>query len=363
MAKRSSYEGRRITVGLDLGDRWSVDCVLDEDGTVVDQVRTATTAASLERRFSRLPKARIALEVGTHSPWVSRLLKRLGHEVLVANARKLKLISDNSRKSDKVDAELLARLARFDPELLAAIEHRHEQSAADLAVIRARDVLVRARVQLINHVRGVVKSTGGGRLRVVSPEAFHRKAAEQAPEVLREALGPILASMQSLTEQISRLEERIQQLADTTYPETQVLRRVHSVGTLTALAFVLTLQDPARFRKSRAVGPYLGMVPSRSQSGRSDPQRRITKEGDRLLRRLLVQCAHLMIGPFGRDSDLRRFGLALAARGGKNAKKRAVVAVARKLAVLLHHLWTSGEVYQPLRHHRLTSPQPTTQLV
>jgi transposase len=117
---------------------------------------------------------------------------------------------------------------------------------------------------------------------------------------------------------------------------------------------LLTIQDPARFKKSRFAAAYLGLTPGKDQSGASDPQRHITKAGDPFVRRLLVQCAQLMLGPFGKDTDLRRWGLHLAERGGKNGKKRAVVAVARKLAVLLHRLLATGSTYQPIGH----SPRP-----
>jgi transposase len=126
------------------------------------------------------------------------------------------------------------------------------------------------------------------------------------------------------------------------------LRQVEGVGPLTALTFVLTLEDPYRFEKSRSVGAYLGLVPASDKSGDRDPQRRISKEGDEMLRKLLVGSAHYILGPFGGDSDLRRHGEKIASRGAKNAKKRAAVAVARKLAVLLHRLWVTGEVYDPL---------------
>lgn len=347
------------TIGLDLGDRTSHYCVLDGNGVVVEEGRVATTAESLRRRFGTGVKARIAMEVGTHSPWVSRLLKELGHEVLVANARKLRMIYDNRRKQDRVDAEMLARVARMDPKLLASIEHRPQEFAQGMAVVRSRDILVRARTQLINHVRGAVKSSGG-RVQKCSSKVFGRRALDQAPEGIRQALSPILVTIELLTEQIRDLDAKVDELSEKTYPETAVLRQVGGVGPLIGLVFVLTLQDPGRFAKSRAVGAYLGLVPARSQSGGSDPQLRITKEGDRFLRRLLVQAAHYILGAHGSDCDLRRFGLALAERGGKNAKKRAIVAVARKLAVLLHRLWKTGEVYQPLRQQAKVATAVTT---
>ncbi len=337
-----------ITIGLDVGDRWSEVCVLDAGGTVRSTRRVRTTAPALEQWFGAQPGSRVVLEVGTHSPWVSRLLTSLGHEVLVANAYQLRLIYASPRKSDRVDAETLARLGRLDPALLKPIRHRGAQAQADLAQLRARDCLVRARAQLINHVRGAVKSVGQ-RLPASSAPAFaHRAATASLPEVLRPALEPLLALIASLTQQIRVMERTLEDVA-ARYPETQRLRQVGGVGPLIGLCYVLTLEDPHRFTRSRAVGAYLGLCPRQRDSGAAHPQLRITKCGDPMLRRLLVNGAHYILGPFGPDCDLRRWGLALAARGGTNAKKRAVVAVARKLAALLHRLWVSGARYEPLR--------------
>jgi transposase len=216
-----------------------------------------------------------------------------------------------------------------------------------MAIIRSRQALVGCRTQLVNHVRGAVKSFGG-RLPKCPARTFHKNAPEHIPEALRPALEPILEQIGSLTERIRDYERQLETVSKESYPETELLRRVEGVGPLTALTFVLTLEDPYRFEKSRSVGAYLGLVPARDQSGERDPQKRISKEGDEMLRRLLVSGAHYILGPFGSDSDLRRHGEKIASRGGKNAKKRAVVAVARKLAVLLHCLWTSGELYDPL---------------
>ena len=187
---------------------------------------------------------------------------------------------------------------------------------------------------------------------------FHKNAPEHIPEALRPALDPILETIGSLTGRIRDYERQLETLSKKCYPETELLRQVEGVGPLTALTFVLTLEDPYRFEKSRSVGAYLGLVPARDQSGERDPQKRISKEGDEMLRRLLVSGAHYVLGPFGSDSDLRRHGEKIASRGGKNAKKRAVVATARKLSVLLHSLWMSGEVYEPLRNaHRSSGGQ------
>jgi transposase len=338
----------KLTVGLDLGDRSTALCALDAAGQVVATERLRTTSAALERRFTGLPRCRIVLEVGTHSPGVSRLLEHLGHEVLVANARQLRLIYGSDPKSDRVDAETLARLGRLDPALLKPIHHRGPEAQADLAQLRARDALVRTRTLLINHVRGVVKAWGA-RLPASSAPAFATQAAPGVPPALRRAVGPLPELIATLTHAIRGMEHQLERVARERYPETARLRQPSGVGLLTALCYVLTLEDPGRFRQSRAVGPYLGLCPRRDQSGGRDAQLRITKRGDAMLRRLLVSGAQYILGPFGPDTDLRRWGLRLAARGWKNAKKRAVVAVARKLATLLHPLWVSGAMYQPLR--------------
>jgi transposase len=267
--------------------------------------------------------------------------------VIVANSRKLRLIYENPSKDDWVDASYLGRLARLEPALLSPVKHRGATVQKDLALLRSRDVLVSARTQLINHVRGVVKSVGG-RLPACSSRSFPRKVSEKMPESLRAGLWPVVEEIASLNDRIKGLEKQLQVLCSETYPQTKLLRQVGGVGPVTSLAYVLTLEAPERFQKSRTVGAFVGLVPGRKQSGSSDPQRRITKQGDECLRRLLVNAAHYILGPFGPDCDLRRFGSRIASRGGKNAKKRAIIAVARKLAVLLHHLWRSAEIYEPL---------------
>jgi transposase len=348
----------QMTGGLDLGDKYSYLCLIDtQSGEVIEEGRLRTTPEGLRRRFASEPPLRIAIETGTHSPWVSRLLEECGHEVLVANARKLRLIYANRRKTDEVDAENLARLARLDPKLLYPVEHRGQDSQAHMAIIRSRQALVDCRTQLVNHARGTVKSFGA-RLPKCPARGFHKRAQEHIPEALLPALGPILEQIGSLTERILKYDRELEAIAKESYPETELLRQVEGIGPLTALSFVLTIEDPYRFEKSRSVGAYLGLVPATDRSGDRDPQKRISKEGDEMLRRLLVSGAHYILGPFGSDSDLRRHGEKIAARGGKNAKKRAVVAVARKLAVLLHSLWVSAEVYEPLRNaHRSSGGQ------
>lgn len=335
-----------LTVGLDLSDRMSTMCVLDGEGTVVERSRLATTKETLRRRFAGMGRVRAVLEVGPHSPWVSRLLEELGHDVVAANPRKLRLIYENPVKTDAVDAEYLARVGRMDPKLLAPVRHRGAETQADLALLRTRDALVRQRGSLVSHVRGSVKALGG-RLPRCSTESFPNRVAEHVPEELREALEPVLGLLRELSRQIRSYDRRIEKLCEERYPETERLREIQGVGALTALCYVLTIEDPLRFRRSRDVGPYLGLVPGRDQSGDRDPRKGITKTGDPLLRRLLVGSGHYILGPFGPECELREWGQKLMERGGTAAKKRGAVAVARKLAVLMHHLWVSRERYEP----------------
>ncbi|MFQ5703721.1 MAG: IS110 family transposase, partial [Gemmatimonadales bacterium] len=333
-----------LTVGLDLSDRDSHYAVVDRSGELVEEQRVRTTSSALQRAFSKQDRMRIVLEVGTHSPWVSRLLISLGHEVLVANARKLRWIYKSDHKTDRLDARNLARVGRLDPQLLCPIRHRGEQAQADLGVLRARDALVRARVRLVNHVRGAVKAVGG-RLPSCSIPAFVGRTRLHIPESLQPALVPVLDGIEHLTGQIRQYDHRIEELSRERYPETLLLRAVPGVGPLTALCYVLTLEEPHRFARSRSVGPYLGLCSRQWQSGMQQSQLRITKAGDAMLRRLLVSAANYIVGPFGPDTSLRRWGEQLVARGGRHAKQQAVVAVARKLACLLHSMWVHERAY------------------
>jgi transposase len=278
---------------------------------------------------------------------MSRVFADLGNEVIVANPRRVQLIAQSTRKNDKADAQTLARLGRIDPKLLTPITHRSAQAQADLASIRSRNALVSARTVLINHVRGSVKSVGG-RIPVCDAHSFHRRASEHIPPSLKVALDSLLAAIENLTEGIKSIDRLVLEMIETRYSEARVLQQVAGVGPLISLTFMLTIGDPSRFKKSREVGPYLGLVPLQRESGSSSPQLRISKTGDSFLRQMLVNGAHYILGYRGPDCDLRRWGLERAS-GGKNAKKRAVVAVARRLAILLHRLWVTGEVYEPLR--------------
>lgn len=350
------------TTGVDLGDRQSHLCVLEEaTGAVLERCQMATTPDGVRARFQGRARSRVVLEASGPSPWVSRLLAELGHDVHVANTRKLALIAKSQRKTDRQDAETLARLGRAGLELLGGpVKHRSVRQQADLELIKARDALVRCRTLLINHVRGVLKSLGY-RAASCTAEAFDHKVGPCLPTEVSDSLQPVIEQVGGLTAKIRQYDKEVEKVAARDYPITKHLRQVNGVGPLTSLAFVLVLGDEQRFSSSRSVGSYLGLAPASQQSGERDPQLGITKAGNPYLRRLLVNSAQYMLGPFGEDSALQRFGQVLASRGGPNAKRRAVVAVARKLAILLHRLWVTGEVYEPLRAARpLATPAATS---
>jgi transposase len=358
MSGASSDEGQ-LTVGLDVSDKHVQACFLDHHGNIVEEARLLATAPALRRRFTGGDRCRVVLEAGLHSPWMSRLLLDLGHEVYVANPRRLRAIYQNENKCDRVDAEYLARIGRLDPALLHPLRHRSPEAQADLSVLRSRSALVKARSMLANYLRGVVKSAGG-RIPHCDTRRLAAKAPEYVPAELLPALAPVIETLADLEARIRAYDRQIEEMADIRYPETKLLRQVAGVGPLTATMFVLTIEDPNRFARCRSIGSYLGLRPRKDESGTLSPQLHITKAGDANLRTVLVQCCQYILGPFGPDTDLRRWGLKLAERGGKNAKKRAIVAVARKLAVLLLRLWVTGEVYEPLRTARLRGELAST---
>ena len=335
-----------LTIGIDLGDQWSHYCVLDEAGEIAEEGRFRTTEAALRKHFGEMDRARIAMEAGTHSIWISEQLRQYGHEVLVAHVSELRAITRSDRKCDRVDAEKLARYARLDPGLLRPISHRSVAMQESLTLVRARDVLVRVRTGLINSIRGLAKPCGY-RLPKSATCCFPERCLPLIPEGLLPALKPLFDQLKSINEQIKAYDQLILKMAKEEYPETKALSQVKGVGTLTALTYVLTLADKDRFLHSRDVGCYLGLRPKRNQSGEHDPQLGITKAGNSYLRRLLTECANYIVGPFGQDCALQRWGRHLASRGGKNARARAITAVARKLAVLLHRLWATKAEYIP----------------
>lgn len=335
-----------ITIGIDLGDKFHIAVVFDQEGNELEISKVTNTKSSVSNFFKRYLSSKVAMEAGTHSPWISRLLNDMGLTVYVGNPRKLRVIWDSTDKSDARDARILGMVCRVEPRLLHPLRHRGRQAQADLGMIKSRDTLVKSRTQLINHARGLIKANGD-RFPKCGSAAFVNRCRTLVPLELQSALSPVFDTLNHLNEQIKRLDRQIEQLSIERYPETKGLRQIPGIGPITALSFVLTIEDPKRFSKSRQVGAYLGLTPRKDQSGETDKQLRITKAGNTYLRKLLVGSAQYILGPFGKESNLRLHGISIGARGGKNAKKRAAVAVARKLAVLMHRLWVTDETYQP----------------
>jgi len=335
------------TIGIDLSDRTCVACVLDALGEVVEQEKLKLERHELKALARKHPGSRVIIECGTHSPWVSRLLSKHGMEVVVANPRKTRAIWEAAYKSDPRDAEMLARIGRVDVKLLGPIQHVSEDGQKQMLSMKLRDNLVRRRCDLINAVRGTLKALG---YRVSNPDSarFHKVVMDQVPAEQHAVIAPCVEVLALLTKQIKDYDKMVAEAA-AAHPVASRLQQIVGVGPVTSLYFVLKIEDPERFGKVRDIGSYLGLCPKRDQSGDSDKQLRITKAGDSYLRRLLVSAAQYLLGHFGKDCALRRFGLKLCERGGPRAKKKAVVAVARKLAVLMASLWKSQQDYDPQR--------------
>ncbi len=338
-----------ITVGMDVSDKKINVCMLDSRGEVVGSGEVGNSLDELRRRFSVFKdRARVlvAMEAGTHSPWISAGLSDMGFKVLVGNSRKLRSVWASERKCDERDAEMIARIARFDSKLFYPIRHLGKESQAMLAVLKARDALVKSRTLMVNSVRGMLKSMGIA-VPSCSAQGFAKQIMESMPPEYLFSLKGTLEIISQITAQIVEYDRKVEALCKEKYPETERLRAINGVGPITSLTFVLTIEDPGRFQKSRYVGPFLGLVPRREQSGDTDKELGISKTGNAFMRRLLVQAAQYILGPFGKDCELRRAGLKIAAKGGKAAKKKAVVAVARKLAVLMHRIWLEQSDYDP----------------
>lgn len=341
----------RCVIGFDIGDAKSVAVSLDrKTGEICQLPPVRTTKKGLSEFYDSLAEpVTLILEASGPSRWIAIAGRQRGHDVFVADPRRLAAVTQNPRKSDERDAEMLARLGASDLGLLHETWVREQLMAEELAVVRMRDAAVAARTLLVNAARSQAKSLGE-RLPSCSTTSFAKRAPVDLAVALKPVLDPTFTAIAAMTAAIKEYDERISAICEQRLVAKRLAEQLPGVGELTALCFVLVIGDPSRFRNVRDVAAYLGLVPRRAQSGSSDPQKGISKTGNGLLRRLLVQCAHYILGHFAAGSDLRNAGLALAARGAKRGKKKAVIAVARKLAVLMLSLWKSGEAYEPLRN-------------
>ena len=343
-----SLEQKKIYFGLDISQKTiEIFALKGEKGVSFGKI--SNNQKSLAEFFNKVPAApesiTVALETGTHSAWVSHQLEECGYEVIVAHARDLAFIYKGDKKSDRIDAEKLARMARADKKLLHPVKLMDRKRQEDLIAIKARDLLVRQRTNIINSIRGFVRSLG-----MEDAEYSHEtinQMYEQLPPEIQQNLRGLFETLTAVNISIKNYDKRIEKLAKN-YPETQILQQIKGVGPLIALSFALIISDPKRF-SSRECAAYIGLVPKRDQSGDVDKQLGISKCGNKLLRRLLVQGAQYIMGAFGEDCDLRDFGNRISQRGGSIARKKAKVAVARKLAITMLALWRNPEV--PYDHH------------
>lgn len=338
-------------IGVDLGDKSSAFCRLNADGALVEASTFAMSPEGLRETFSKFERSRVALEAGTQAAWVHDELLHLGHEVVVYDAADFARREGGKRKSDRKDAEALARALHMNDERIKRVQMRSPRGRQALAMVRARDVQVRMRARGINALRGLLKQFGI-RLPTHSSESFAGKVRDRQaslPAELWMFIAPLLGTLDALNESIKTFDREVETLARKEFPQAQRLIQISGVGALTALTFVLVIGDVKRFKRCRDVGAYLGLVPKLRESGSSQPQLGIEKTGDGLARRILVQAAHHKLSRQTVEDDLRTWGLELCKRNAKRGKKVAAVAVARKLAVAMFAMLAHDEDYDPKR--------------
>ena len=337
----------KACIGFDLGETSSHYCLVNLEGQVECRGQVENQRSEFERVLSSCPQARVVIETCRVSHWIGSHMRSLGREVYEANPRRVALISQSSKKTDRNDAELLAKIGRADVSLLNAIHPRSAACMEARILLRVRQQLVGTRTRAVNSVRSCLRVFGYSAPSCCT-EQFAERTAPVVPAHLAALLRPLFALLKTLNRQIESCDRHLATMAKQRFPDSQTLQQIHGVGPLVSLAFVTAIGDPKRFRDSRMVGAYLGLTPRSRQSGRSDPQLRISKEGDPMVRSLLVTAATHILRQSAPDTALKRHGRRLAKNGSPRDRARARIAVARKLAVVLHRLWLTGEVYRPL---------------
>ncbi len=329
-------------LGIDVHSKYSEVCGISQEGEVTVRRRISTTETSIRGFFGSRERAQVTLESGPVTPWVYRLLCDLGHAVTVVNPRRVRLIAESTLKTDGIDAEVLARLSRLDLGFLRPVYQRSPEAQELRTRLRVRSALVKSRTSLINAVRGTLRAQGYRMPSCAAKIFMVRYESMGFDSGVSEALAPLVSTIGELSDRICELENDLKAQAST--DELLVrLQTVPGVGPLVSLAFAGWVDNPDRFQKSRDVGACLGLRPSLRSSGGHEIRGRITREGDSEMRRLLVQAAHASL-QCHKDSALKRWGEGLVARLGKS---KAVVALARKIGVLLHRLWVTNENFQP----------------
>lgn len=329
-------------VGIDVHQKYSQVCELSLNGVVESECQIPTTRSSLNRWFGKRDDLRIVVESSGVSRWVVRVLKEMGHEVTVVNPRRVRLIAESTLKTDRIDAEVLARLSCFGEGLLPTVYQRSEESANVQTRLRVRSTLVRSKVAMVNSLKGSLRNRGYRLRGQAIRRVIANLVAMELPSELRQSLDPLVEALLEVDERLRAVNAEIREECQ----ENRLLKRLQTVpgvGPVVSLAYVSWIDDPTRFRSSRQVGPYLGLRPKVRRSAEFEFRGRITREGNPELRRLLTQAAHCFLRT-QQDSALKQWALDLEKRAGK---KKAIVALARKLAVLMHRLWVTGHDFEP----------------
>ena len=347
---KCSTENKKVYVGFDVSEKTIEIFAVCGTETSKGCCKIDNNQDAIKKFLSEFKDPKrvcVVMETGTHSLWMSELIEKLGFEVIVAHARDLALIYRSDKKNDQLDAEKLARLAQADRKLLHPVKHMTLERQTDLTVLKARDLVVRQRTQLINTIRGLLRAAGHKLIEEEYSTRTIKKCCSALPEYMRPAIMPLLQQICYLDLAIKEYDRLVRKLCKK-YPATKILQQITGVGEVTSLAFVLIVGDPHRFDNAARLCAYLGVVPKQDQSGDTDKQLGITKKGNKLGRKLLIQAAHYILGPFGPDSELRSYGFRIQARGGKIAKKKSYVAVARKLVTVMLALWKNPDIeYDP----------------
>lgn len=354
-------EQKKIYVGFDVSQKTiEIFCVCGEK-TSNGSVKIANNKSAIQGFLQNFKKPRqvcVVMETGTHSAWLSRFIGNLGFEALVAHARDLALIYAADKKNDALDAEKLARLAQADRKLLHPIEHMDEERQKDLIILKSRALLVKQRTQTVNSIRGHMRSLGLDDSELTIKN-MKKKALPGLPKEVQSLLAPLIQHLSYLNMGIEDFDRKIAQLCKK-YRTTELLRKVKGIGPEISLAFVLLVGDPRRFRNAASLASYFGLVPRQNQSGETDKPLGITKTGNTTMRALLIQGAQYILGPFGEDSELRDFGKRIESRGGKIAKRKARVAVARKIVTLFYALLTHPDIPYQTHYKVRKKPHPAT---
>ena len=344
------------TIGADVSDRTTKICVMTKaDGgerRIVVETTCATTKAGFEEAFSKFDRSwPVVFETGTHCRCMDRLFRRMGFKTIVGNPGKIPSITKSNTKNDRNDARELARLAIADPAMLHPVFLRDEVYQQMLRFHHARNVLLSQRTQTINQIRGFAKSMGY-RIECSSTEKFHELGKADWPRELEECAWPLMGVLKAINLKIKAYDKLIARLAERPEfkPMVERVRVVYGVGTIGSTVFVAAIGGrPDRFDRVRDIGPYFGMIPKQDQSGDDDKQLHITHAGPEIVRTALVECAGVVMMEKSKDTDLKLKGLRIAMRGGKIARKKAKVAVARGLAVAMLALLQHPErEYVPL---------------